>query len=405
MPRTNQRGALFGILGAIFVSSTGLGSLLPVLPLYLRERHASYGLIGVIVGSALVAQAIGQWPAGRLAERFGRREMMVIGLTIAAVASVAFVLPLPVEWLVVLRVVQGIGFAAATPAELAAVGDVVPADQMGRAYAWVSGAQMAGFTAGPAIGGLLAIAGRWTVFVITGIALLAAAAVVGSTLRRSVHVSAAPATSVVSFLGHTRTASAIRAVAILSIGLGLLIGIYDVIWSLFMKTLNASDPVIGVSFTLFSVPFLIATPIAGWAADRWDRRWLAAGSVIVGSLIGPFYPLLHDIPVVMVVGAVEATTWAFMGPAMNAFLMEAVPDRRAEAQGLVGTAQSAATAAGSLAGGALFGLGVGFPFYVAAAAGVLVGLLALPILRGLGHAAPAADAAPATVAAARTPAD
>src|SRR5579864_6026956 len=153
MPSTSNRTALFGIVGAIFVSGTGIGSLLPVLPLYVRDRGGSYALVGVIVAAALVAQAIGQWPAGRMAERVGLREMMVAGLVIAAAASLAFVLPLPVEWLIVLRFVQGLGFAAAIPAQLAAVADVVPPGQLGRAYGWVAGAQQAGFIAGPAIGG------------------------------------------------------------------------------------------------------------------------------------------------------------------------------------------------------------------------------------------------------------
>jgi DHA1 family multidrug resistance protein-like MFS transporter len=265
---------------------------------------------------------------------------------------------------------------------------------MGRAYAWVSGANMAGFIAGPAIGGLLAVFGRWTVFVATGIALVAAAGVVAVTLPRSVHAATVPSRAGLQLLGRSRTAAAVRSIAIISIGLGLLIGIYDVIWSLYMRSLNASDPVIGVSFTLFALPFLIATPIAGWAADRWDRRWLAVGSVVIGSLIGPWYPLLKDIPLVMIVGALEASLWAFTGPAMNAFLMDAVPDRRAEAQGVVGTAQSAATAAGALAGGALFGIGVGVPFYAAGAAGVLFALLAVPGLRALGQRAPAPTPTP-----------
>jgi MFS family permease len=118
---------------------------------------------------------------------------------------------------------------------------------------------------------------------------------------------------------------------------------------------------------------------------------VALGSVVVGSLIGPFYPGLKDIPVVMIVGAGEATTWAFNGPAMNAFLMDAVPERRAEAQGIVGTAQSAAAAVGSLVGGWLFGIGVGMPFYVAAASGIGFSLLALPGLRALGKRAPVPD--------------
>ncbi|HEV2217602.1 MAG TPA: MFS transporter [Candidatus Dormibacteraeota bacterium] len=393
---TESRSALFGIVAGIFVSGTGIGSLLPILPLYLRERGASYGLVGVIVGAALIAQAVGQWPAGFLAERVGAKAMMIGGLLVAAAASLTFIIPLPVEWLIGLRFVQGLGFAAVIPAQLAAVADVVPRASLGRAYGWVSGAQQAGFIGGPAIGGFLAVFGRWTVFAVTGAALLAAAAVIAVTLRTSARPSSSASTAPRSFMtGSSRARSALIAVAILSIGLGLLIGIYDVIWSLYMRTRGASDPVVGLSFTLFALPLLIATPLAGWSSDRWDRRWLAVGSVVLGSLMGPIYPNLTSIPAIVFVGLFEGSLWAFTTPSMNSFLMDAVAERRAEAQGIVGTALSSATAVGSLVGGALFAFGVAIPFLAAAAAGVVFSLAALPWMLSAGarRRAPEAESA------------
>src|SRR5438093_9906393 len=168
MRPTESRSALFGIVAGIFVSGTGIGSLLPILPLYLRERGASYALVGVIVGAALVAQAIGQWPAGILAERVGAKAMMIGGLVVSAAASVTFIIPLPIEWLIVLRFMQGLGFAAVIPAELAAVADVVPRAKLGRAYGWVSGAQQAGYIGGPPIGGVRSVCGRWRGFAVSG---------------------------------------------------------------------------------------------------------------------------------------------------------------------------------------------------------------------------------------------
>ena len=387
MRPTESRSALFGIVAGIFVSGTGIGSLLPILPLYLRERGASYALVGVIVGSALLAQAIGQWPAGILAERVGAKAMMIGGLVVSAAASVTFIIPLPIEWLIVLRFVQGLGFAAIIPAELAAVADVVPRAKLGRAYGWVSGAQQAGYIGGPAIGGFLAVFGRWTVFAVTGAALLAAAAVIAVTLRTSsrVRVDNVPRLAV---SGPSRAKAAVIAVAILSIGLGLLIGVYDVIWSLYMRSRGASDPVVGLSFTLFALPLLVATPLAGWSSDRWDRRWLAVGSVVLGSLMGPIYPYLTSIPTILFVGLFEGALWAFTTPSMNSFLMDAVADRRAEAQGIVGTALSSATAVGSLVGGALFALGVAIPFLVAAGAGIVFALAALPWMLSAGARRP-----------------
>ncbi|HXN91481.1 MAG TPA: MFS transporter [Candidatus Sulfotelmatobacter sp.] len=376
-----DRKALFGIVAAIFVSGTGVGSLLPVLPLYLHERGAPYSLVGVIVGASLVAQAVGQWPAGRLAARFGGRPMMVGGLLLASLSSIALILPVPVGWLIALRFTQGLGFAASLPAELAAVADVVPRSYLGRAYSWVSGAQQSGFIVGPAIGGFLAVFGRWTVFLVTGAALLAAAIVVWRAVPSTARPAVTAPLQARTLLGRSPVGAAVRAVVTLSIGLGLLIGIYDVIWSLYMRSLGASDPVIGLSFTLYALPVLIATPLAGWGSDRWDRRWLAFGSIVLGSLMGVVYPGLKNVPIVIAVGAFEGLLWAFTEPAMNSFLMRAVQDRRAEAQGIVGTALSSGMAIGAFVGGSLFALGVGVPFYVAAAAGVVFALAAIPSLR------------------------
>src|SRR5487761_519289 len=114
MPAKPPRGALYGIVAAVFVSGTGIGSLLPILPLFLRERGASYAFVGLIVGAALAAQAIGQWPAGWLAERLGRKEMMDVGLLVAAAASLMFLLPLSIQWLVAVLVLQGLKVAAET---------------------------------------------------------------------------------------------------------------------------------------------------------------------------------------------------------------------------------------------------------------------------------------------------
>lgn len=387
MQPVRRRTALAGIVAAVFVSGTGIGSILPILPLFLRERGASYALVGVIVGAALVAQAAGQWPAGWLADRVGRREMMVAGLLLAAAASVLFVLPLSVAWLVVLRFVQGLGFAAAAPAERAAVADVVPAEELGVAYGWVSGARMSGLIVGPALGGLLAVFGRWTVFVTTGGALAAAAMVAAVALGPTVRRRGLPGGGAVVDLWSDRGGVALRAVVVMTIGIGLMIGIYDVIWSLYMRAIGASDFVIGLSFSLFALPLVIVTPFAGWASDRWDRRWLAFGSLVLTSLMAPIYPFLGNVPLVMGVGAIEAGLWAFTEPAMNAFLMDAIPAARGEAQGVVGTAMSGAMAVGSLGAGTLFAMGVATPFMVACVAGLVFAVAAVPWLRSAGHRA------------------
>jgi DHA1 family multidrug resistance protein-like MFS transporter len=171
-----------------------------------------------------------------------------------------------------------------------------------------------------------------------------------------------------------------------SIGIGFLYGVYNVVWSLFMKAIGATDWEVGLSFSLFALPLVLTAPLAGWAADRLDRRWLGTGSTAASCLMAPIYPLLHSVPAVIGVGVVEASAAAFAEPAINAFLMSAVsPDQRGRAAGTVGTAETAAKAVGALLGGGLFGLGVAVPFVVSAAVGLGFIVASIPWLRAAGR--------------------
>jgi DHA1 family multidrug resistance protein-like MFS transporter len=180
--------------------------------------------------------------------------------------------------------------------------------------------------------------------------------------------------------------AAVRGLAMLSLGIGFVYGVYNVVWSLFMKAIGATDWQVGLSFSLFALPLVITAPLAGWASDRYDRRWLAVGGTASTALIAPIYPFLTSIPAVIGVGVVEASTAAFTEPSINAFLMSAVPDdQRGRAIGTVGTAETAAKAVGALIGGTLFGLGLWVPFVLSSLVGLALILLGLPSLRAAGR--------------------
>jgi len=386
--RRARRTALWGTIAAVFLVGTGVGSVLPILPLFLRERGGSYAMVGVVVGANLVAQFIAQYPAGRLSDRVGRAPLMIGGLVLAAAAIAAFALPLSIGWLIGLRFIQGLGAAAFRPGARAAVADLVPEGERGIAYGWLSGADMGGLIFGPALGGVLAVFGRAVVFEVTGLAMLLAAIVLVFALdvRRQAMTSPSLAGPVAASGARLASVAAVRGLVMLSAGIGFLYGVYNVVWSLFMKTIGATDWEVGLSFSLFALPLVLTAPIAGWAADRVDRRWLSAGSTASTALIAPVYPLLHSVPAVIGVGVIEASTAAFAEPAINAYLMSAVAaDQRGRAAGTVGTAETAAKAVGALLGGGLFGLGVWVPFVVSSVAGLAFILLGVPWLRAAGR--------------------
>ena len=395
MPSPPARGGSLGALVAgVFIVETGVFAVVPVLPLYLRDRGVGFTTVGLIVGVQFVVAFALQYPMGRLADRFGRRRFLIAGAVLFALANGGFVAPLGVPGMLFLRALQGVAVALFIPAASALVADLSTPERRGRGYGWLQAARIAGLSAGPAIGGVVALAGRARVFELTAVIEMGAAVMLAITVPAQIahrpedmpdptHTAAT-----VAALRHRQRMNFIGVAAVMG-GFTFLFGSYSTIWPLFMRGIGASDATVGLSFTLFGLPLLLVTPVAGWAADHFDRRRLALLGYAGGGICAPLYPLMRSIPVVLVIGVVEASMLAFTDPAVGALLMEDVPpDRRAGVQGGIFAVQSFAEAAGALSGGLLFGLGAAVPFFSGAALGFL-GLLVSIVAFRAGRANPA----------------
>ncbi len=103
-----------------------LGSALmsPVLDSLLDPFGASAANIGLMM-SAFTAPAIVMIPiAGVIADRYGRRPVILVGLLLFGVAGTAIALTTSFRVALALRFLQGIGFAALTPIIITSIGDL-----------------------------------------------------------------------------------------------------------------------------------------------------------------------------------------------------------------------------------------------------------------------------------------
>ena len=146
--------------GLIVVGSATWGLLEPVLPLDLEERFgASPGLIGALFGVATLAYGLAAPLVGTLADRWGRRPTMALGVVLLAVA-LPLVAWLPALWLVGgALVVVSIAYGFALTPTLPALADAVDrrgGGAYGAAYALFNEAYSVGMMVGPVLGGVLA---------------------------------------------------------------------------------------------------------------------------------------------------------------------------------------------------------------------------------------------------------
>ena len=118
---------------------------------------------------------------GRLADIYGRRRLLRIGLVLYLVASLLCALAPSIGWLLAARVVQGLGSAIVWPAILGIVSTSVEEDQRGFAIGLMFGAIGTGNAIGPILAGTLAGLGDWRLF-FGGNVLLAAMTLAASIL-------------------------------------------------------------------------------------------------------------------------------------------------------------------------------------------------------------------------------
>jgi len=350
----------------VFLQWLGATSVLPLLPLYLRQKGATPSTTGVVMAAYFVGGLVCQFVAGRFSDRYGRRPVLVAGLGFYAVACLGFLLPLSPLAYGAMRFVQGGAAGAAEVATLATVALVVPAAGRGQASARVYAAQLGGAAFGPLLGAFVGIREMTFVFLFAASAAsIASIPVLRSNVGpRTVHDERLPPLTV-----DTRLVGAVCVAA----SLGLVIGAYESCWTLLMHFRHASSFQLGLSWTLFALPYVLFFRVGGWFADRTDRRALATFGMLNMCAFCAIYPILGTVVALLAFSCFEAIGSSLALPAAQSILTEGADPREiGRRQGVFTTAQTAAMAVSAMVSGTLFEAGPAVPFVTMALVGAAI---------------------------------
>ncbi|HEY8081287.1 MAG TPA: MFS transporter [Acidimicrobiales bacterium] len=347
----------------IFLEWLGATAVLPLLPLYLKQKGATPSTTGVVMASFFIAGVLLQYPAGRISDRWGRKPVLIGGLVAYAVACLGFLLPLTPLAYGSLRFVQGGAAGAIEVATLATVALVVPDAQRGRASSRIYAAQLGGAAFGPLLGAFIGLREMAYVFIAAAaLAILAALPV----LRRDLgprHVHGEP-------MGRLTVDSRLIGAVAIAVAIGLVIGAYESCWTLLMNFKGASTLQLGLSWMFFALPYVLFFRVGGWFADRADRRVMAVIGILNGAVFCAIYPLLSVVGL-LALSCFEAIGSSLALPSAQSILTEgADPREMGRRQGVFTTAQTSAMAVSAMVSGALFEVGPAVPFVTMALAAV-----------------------------------
>ena len=149
------------------------------LPTIGRDFHTGISALQWVMNGYTLTLAAFLLIGGSLGDRFGRRKIYLIGVVWFALASAACGLAPGVVFLIVTRLLQGVGAALLTPGSLAILeASFVPADRARAIGAW-SGLSGVAVAAGPLVGGYLISAASWRWIFFINVPIAAAVVALG----------------------------------------------------------------------------------------------------------------------------------------------------------------------------------------------------------------------------------
>jgi len=134
---------------------------LPSLPLIAADLDAAQADIQLTISSFLIGLFIGMLFYGPLSDKLGRRPLLLGGITLYLLASIACFLAVSAEWLVAARFLQALGAAAASVLARAIVRDLFPLNEAARVLSLMHLVTMLATLIAPLVGGYLIMLTGW----------------------------------------------------------------------------------------------------------------------------------------------------------------------------------------------------------------------------------------------------
>src|SRR6266702_1168978 len=160
--RTSSTAWTFAITSiALFMVTLDNLVVTTALPVIRKDLHASLQGLEWTVNAYTLTFAVLLLTGAALGDRFGRKRLFTIGMSVFTLGSVAAALAPTIDALVAARALQGVGGAIVTPLTLTLLSAAVPAEKRGLALGAWGGIGGLAVALGPLVGGAVVQGITW----------------------------------------------------------------------------------------------------------------------------------------------------------------------------------------------------------------------------------------------------
>lgn len=360
---------------------TGFVMVIPLFARRFEELGAGVEALGMSAMAYALASTITAPFAGALADRFGRRPIILLSLGGYVVTFAGYLLAGAAWQLIALRGLAGVFTAGLLPAMTGMIGDLAPHDRRGQWIGVLNGGASAGWIAGPLLGGALYDRYGYSVALSISIVMAVAALLLAIVRLPETH---RPATSA-RIRGNSWRANLEGVpgrgafVMLMVIAFGVMFA-WAFIEPKFMfyayDDLGWSSSQLGLVMSTYGLSFMVGEFTLGRLSDRLGRKpVLVLGlALFAAQFIG--LVIFREAAWIVVSFILAGLGNALFDPALSAMILDIAPPERTA--GMIGL-KSTAGALGNLLGPGLVVLltPVAGPLAVFSIAAAIVGALAL----------------------------
>jgi MFS family permease len=317
--------------GLLFWSS--LASLLPTLPLYIEALGASKQQIGIVMGSFAIGMVVFRPQFGVLADRRGRKIVLLIGMAVAAIAPLGYLVVKSIMPMMLIRAFHGISIAAFATGYTALVADLAPEQRRGEVMGYMSLVSPIGTAIGPALGGYLqAAAGNTPLFLscsaLASLGLACLLPVINPPQPPQ------PQDKTNNQFWQLLISPRVRVPAIVLSLMGLALGAVHTFVSLFIKATGLNlNP--GLFFTVAAIGSFSIRLFTGRASDKYGRGLFVTFSLVAYTLAVICIWLAKDPSVFLLGACLEGAASGSIFPTMSALMTDrALPHERGKIFGV-----------------------------------------------------------------------
>ena len=155
---SSGRSPLVVLFLTVFIDLMGFGIVIPLLPIYAKQMHATPSAAGALIAVYSLMQLVFAPVWGRISDDIGRRPVLLMCLAGSAMSYLLLAAAWRLEVLFLARVLAGVA-GASIPVAQAYIADVTGPAERARGMGLIGAAFGLGMVIGPALGGGLSLLG------------------------------------------------------------------------------------------------------------------------------------------------------------------------------------------------------------------------------------------------------